>query len=244
MRNLLVIGAHPDDETFFAGTMARYIHEGARVAVLCGTRGERGATADLCTIEELPKVREQELRNSMSKIGLAPGDVFFLPYEDQKLLLAPLDQVRGEIVSVIRSVRPQVVVSFDLNGGNGHPDHLAISRFASDAIAAAADPRWYPEAGDPFSISRLLWQPLFRPWELDSTANLAKCPGVDFVIETTPYAAAKEAAIREHRTQLPGLNHLFFECGYPHSTVNVEVFRLALGPRPHRTPAPDLFEGL
>ncbi len=239
-----MIGAHPDDETFFAGTMAKYVNEGIRVAILCGTRGERGATADLCSIEELPKVREQELRNSMRQLGLAPEDVFFLPYEDQKLAQAALNDVRPEIVSVIRRVRPQVVAGFDLFGGNGHPDHVAMSRFSSDAIAAASDPRWYSETGEPWTVQRLVWQPLFRPWEIEDPANLNTRVAVDFIIDTRGYAEKKAAAIREHRTQLPGLRHLFFERGYPEATVNMEAFRLAFGPRPSQTPSQDLFDGL
>src|SRR5947209_2875050 len=96
-RSLLICGAHPDDETYFAGSMAKYVSESARVSILCGTRGERGATADLCTIEQLPQVREAELRDSMRILGLDAADVRFLPYEDQKLAQVPLDEVRREI---------------------------------------------------------------------------------------------------------------------------------------------------
>ena len=138
MDAILFIGAHPDDETFCAGTMAKYVQAGVRVAVVCGTRGERGATADLCSIEELPKVREAELRRSMAIVGLEPDDVFFLPYEDQKLSKAPVEEVRRELVRIIREVQPGVVVTFDPYGNNEHTDHLAISRFAADALAAAA----------------------------------------------------------------------------------------------------------
>ncbi len=243
-RSLLITGAHPDDETFFAGTMAKYVSEGARVSIICGTRGERGATADLCTIDELPKVRENELRSSMEVLGLHAADVHFLPYEDQKLERAPLEDARKQIVAVVRSVRPQVVVSFDLQGNNGHPDHVAMARFTSDALAAAGDPRWYPDTGEAFNVPRLLWAPPLRPWTLPPGADLRAWVGVDFLIDTQPWAERKSDAIREHRTQLPGLKTLYFESGSPEYTLHHEAFRIAFGPRPATLPSCDLFEGL
>jgi LmbE family N-acetylglucosaminyl deacetylase len=243
-RCLLICGAHPDDETFFAGSMAKYIGEGVRVVLLCGTRGERGATADLCTIEELPCVREAELRLSMKILGLDACDVHFLPYEDQKLADAPLDETRKLIVEVVRSARPQVVAGFDLGGNNGHPDHVAMSRLTSDSLAAAGDPRWYREAGAAFAVPRLLWAPPIRPWLLSPGTNLAGHEGVDFLIDTTRWADRKAAAIRAHRTQLPGIKTLYFERGSPEYTLHQEAFRIAFGPRPAVLPGGDLFEGV
>src|SRR5581483_801784 len=148
MRNLLIIGAHPDDETFFAGgTIAKYAGEGTRVSIVCATRGERGATANLCSIEELPKFREKELRDAAGILGVE--DIQLLPYEDQKLAEAPIEEIRRYLVEAIRKTRPQIVITFDPNGTNQHPDHVAISRFTLDAIAAAADRRWYPEIASP-----------------------------------------------------------------------------------------------
>ena len=142
MRNLLFVGAHPDDETFFAaGTMARYAEEGARISVVSATRGERGSTADLCTIEELPRVREAEMRAAMDILGVER--IYFLPYEDQQLAEAPLEDIRRQLIEIIRTERPQVVITFDPHGANQHTDHMAISRFAHDAVSAAADVRWF-----------------------------------------------------------------------------------------------------
>lgn len=243
-RCLLICGAHPDDETFFAGTMAKYASEGVRVCVLCGTRGERGNTADLCSIPELPKLREAELRRSMRVLGLRDEDVFFLPYEDQKLDLVQIEEVRGHIVRVIRQVRPQIVVTFDVHGANGHSDHIAMSRFVSDAVSSAADERCWNHAGLPWVVQRLLWQPPLLPWRLPEGTNIRKCFGTDFLIDIRPFAGVKRDAILEHKTQLPGLEHLYMLNGNTELTLNREVFRLAWGPRPSRVPSGDLFEGL
>lgn len=243
MACLLICGAHPDDETYFAGSMAKYVAQGVRDCVLCATRGERGNTADLCSIPELPQLREAELRRSMRVLGLQDEDVFFLPYQDQKLHLADLDEIRAQIVSIIRQVRPEVVVTFDPHGANGHTDHVAISRFVSDAVPAASDDRFCTDSGPVWTVRRLLWQPAHLPWSLPKGTDVRRCFGTDFLIDTSAHAEKKRQAISEHKSQLPGLMHLFTPGGNTELTLDQEVFRLACGPRPCVTPCGDLFEG-
>lgn len=243
-RCLLICGAHPDDETFFAGTMAKYVSEGVRVCVLCGTRGERGNTADLCSISQLPKLRETELRTSMRVLGLRGEDVLFLPYEDQRLHLVQSEEARAHIVRVIRNLRPQVVVTFDVHGANGHADHVAMSRFVCDAVSSAADGRFCPEAGTQWVVQRLLWQPPQLPWRLPVGIDIRQCFGTDFLIDIRRFAGIKRAAILEHKTQLPGLENLYMLAANTELTLDQEVFRLGWGSRPGRVPCADLFEGL
>ena len=238
MRKLLFLGAHPDDETFFAaGTIARYAAEGARISVVSATRGERGSTADLCTIEELPRVREAEMREVMEILGVK--GVYFLPYEDQKLAEAPPQDIRRQLVEIIRIERPQVLITFDPEGANQHADHMAISRFAHDAVSAAADARWFPEAGTPHVIDRVLWQPPTVIFRYPETTDFSNEPGIDFLIDTSRWSAQKTAAIRAYRTQR--LGRLFFDDPNGRRTFCKEAFRLAWGARPSTVPADDLF---
>lgn len=238
VRKLLIVGAHPDDETFFAGgTIAKYAAEGTRVSVVCATRGERGATADLCSIEELPKIREAELHDAMNILGV--HGVYFLPYQDQKLADAPGEQIRRQLVEVIRETRPDIVITFDPNGANQHADHMAISRFTCDAVAAAADARWYPEFGPAHAIERLLWQPPTVIFRYPEETDLATEPGIDFLIDTSPWSEKKAAAIRAYRTQR--LGRLFFDDPNGRRTFSTEAFRLGWGARPSSVPAKDLF---
>ena len=149
----MLVFAHPDDETFLTGGVAcRYADEGVRVVLVSATRGESGKAGDppLCAPEELPALREEELRRATAILGIA--DVHLLGYRDRELAAAPPDEIREQLVTLIRRHQPSVVVTFDPNGGNAHPDHVAISRFTADAVAAAADPRWFPSAGPPHSI--------------------------------------------------------------------------------------------
>lgn len=238
MRKLLFVGAHPDDETFFAaGTLARYAEEGARISVVSATRGERGSTADLCTIEELPRVREAEMREAMEILGVQ--GLYFLPYEDQKLAEAPLQDIRRQLIEIIRTERPQVLITFDPQGANQHPDHMAIGRFALDAVSAAADVRWFPEAGAPHVVDRVLWQPPTVIFRYPEGTDFPNEPGIDFLIDTSRWSARKAAAIRAYGTQR--LGRLFFDDPNGRRTFCKEAFRLAWGARPKTVPAGDLF---
>lgn len=242
-RSLLLILAHPDDESFMAGgTMARYSSAGVKVELVTATSGDRGSTAGLCTIEELPVLREAELREALTILGVK--DVTLLEHADQKLAEVPPAAIRRELVTAIRLRRPQVVISFDPNGANQHPDHIAISRFATDAVNAAADPRWYPELGKAHEVLRYLWQSPASVFELARTADLPNKPGIDFLLDVSPWAQAKEAALRAHKSQVPGYHKLWFEKPDVDRRMSVEAFRLAWGVPPTSRPSSDLFEGL
>jgi N-acetylglucosamine malate deacetylase 2 len=235
----MIVLSHPDDETFFAaGTIARYVEEGAKVTVICGTRGERGATGGLCSVEELPAVREAELRDAMRILGVT--DLQLLPYQDQQLSAAPIPDIRCTLVQRIRDTKPQVVITFDPHGANQHPDHIAISRFTSDAVSAAADPRWCPGSGSAHQIGRLLWQSETPVYKLAQMKALERQPGLDFLIDTEAWWQRKKAALEAHRTQLPGFPKMFFQ-GDVKRTLSFEAFRVGWGPRPRKVPASDLF---
>ena len=157
-RRLLLVFAHPDDESVFAAGLACLtVAAGGRVALCTATPGERGRVGDppVCPPERLAAERQAELMEACRILGISTVRV--LGYPDRALAIAPPDLIRRQLVEVIRTVRPQVVVTFEPNGSNLHPDHVAISRFASDAIGAAADWRWYPELGAVHAVPRLLW---------------------------------------------------------------------------------------
>src|SRR5262245_1643943 len=157
-RSILFVFAHPDDESHWgSGVALRCQDEGARTILVTATRGERGTTGGLCTAEELPAVREAELREAARILKF--DELKILSYVDKELPAAPPDEIRRTLVAIMRRERPPVVVTFDPNGITLHADHLAISRFVTDALPAAADSRFYPELGEPFSVSRLLWTP-------------------------------------------------------------------------------------
>lgn len=236
--------AHPDDESFLAGGVsARYSSQGVRVVLSTATLGESGKAGNppVCAPEELPAVREAELRAAAAILGI--HEIHLLGYRDRDLASAPADQVREQLVRLLRASRPDVVVTFDPQGANLHPDHIAISRFTSDAVAAAADSRWYPQAGEAHSISRLVWVPGRRPWEWLRDPDLDRRGGADFVIDIAAWRARKLEALRVHRTQRASVERNFLAHPDMDRLLSAEVFRLGWGPM-ERRPLGDLFEGI
>jgi LmbE family N-acetylglucosaminyl deacetylase len=117
---------------------------GDRVVLITATRGEAGRAGDppICGPDELLAVRERELREAAAIIGV--HDLHLVGYRDRALADVDREEIRGRLVALLRHHRPEIVISFDPNTVNRHPDHVAISRFVSDAIAAVAHPAGCP----------------------------------------------------------------------------------------------------
>ncbi|HEX5473573.1 MAG TPA: PIG-L family deacetylase [Vicinamibacterales bacterium] len=241
---LLFSFAHPDDESFCgAGTAMKCAAAGARIALVTATRGERGSAGDppLCAPDDLGACREQELREAARIIGF--DELHVLDYRDRELTDAPADAVRRSLVALIRRLRPSVVLTFDPEGVNRHPDHMAISRFTSDAVAAAADARWYPELGDPYTIDRLLWTPPVAPWDAVKIDRLEDQPGVDFLIDVSSWRDRRAAALRAHRTQRKSIDRCFFDGHDGGRILGLEMWRQGRGPALRRRPEDDILVG-
>ena len=242
---LLFIFAHPDDESFgVAGVARMYADRGGEIALATATRGDAGRAGEppICSRADLPGRREAELRDAARLLGI--GHVAVLDYLDKHLAEAPSHQIRRDLVAVIRRHRPQVVVTFDPDGANQHPDHVAISRFATDAIAAAGDARWHPDTGPAHVVQRLLWMSPVLPWDAPKSPDLAREPGVDFLVDISEYRHVKAAALRAHRTQHVSIDRHFFHLPDVDRILSVETFRQAFGPPLSKRPAVDLFESV
>jgi LmbE family N-acetylglucosaminyl deacetylase len=227
---LMSIFAHPDDESGLTGTMARATNKGYLVAIVCATRGEEGKIADpaLATPENLGQVREQELRTAMAAVGVS--DVVFLDYIDGHLAEANQMEALAKVVYQIRRFQPDVVVTFDRNGGYGHVDHMAIHRLTLAGVSAAADPSKFPdqlaEGLQPHRTRKVYFTAIPRE-RLVAIRDEARERGEDFIPggdeATIPVEEmgvpmseittkvrlsdeeypAKRAAVFAHKTQLP-----------------------------------------
>jgi LmbE family N-acetylglucosaminyl deacetylase len=190
---MLVVLAHPDDETFgMGGTIALYARRGVDTYLVCATRGEVGDVdpEHLQGYSSIAERREAELRCAAGTLGLT--DVFFLNYRDsgmpgspdnhhpRALAAQPVDQVAEEISRYIRQLQPQVVVTFDPIGGYRHPDHIAIHQAASRAFTLAGDPAASGQQGlAPFSPERLYYQTIphgFMRWMIRILRLLGRDP--------------------------------------------------------------------
>jgi LmbE family N-acetylglucosaminyl deacetylase len=131
---LLGVWAHPDDEAYLsAGLMAAYRRRGDRVAVVTATLGEHGTTdPSRWPPKRLAARRHAELRNSLAVLDV--DELYVLGYEDGTC--AEHDG-RDAIAEIMTAVEPDLVVTFGPDGMTGHPDHRAVSRWATDARAAA-----------------------------------------------------------------------------------------------------------
>jgi LmbE family N-acetylglucosaminyl deacetylase len=142
---LMAVLAHPDDESLgVGGTLAKYGSEGVETFLLTATRGERGRyrghgrdDREYPGSDAMGRIRESELRAAASILGIR--EVSLLEYCDQELDRADPREAVARIVSHVRRIRPDVVITFGPDGAYGHPDHIAISQFTTAAMVSAAD---------------------------------------------------------------------------------------------------------
>jgi LmbE family N-acetylglucosaminyl deacetylase len=143
---LLAVFAHPDDETFCAGgTLAKYVAAGWEVMVISATRGQAGQIRDplAATRRTLGQVREREFYAACAQLGVHHARV--LDYMDGTLQDVDPHELTGAIVKLIRTFRPDVVITFGPDGAYGHPDHIAIGAATTWAFEQAGSPQHIPE---------------------------------------------------------------------------------------------------
>ena len=136
-RCILAVYSHPDDETTVsAGTLMRYAQEGVAVQVITATRGEWGALGSggmVIAREDLPVVRETELRANLELYGVNPPTI--LDYIDGALKDADFEEHVGLILAEMERVQPDVVITWGPTGISHHDAHMATN-VATDAAFA------------------------------------------------------------------------------------------------------------
>ncbi|OIJ98177.1 N-acetyl-1-D-myo-inositol-2-amino-2-deoxy-alpha-D-glucopyranoside deacetylase [Streptomyces monashensis] len=222
-RRLLLVHAHPDDESINNGaTMARYAAEGVHVTLVTCTLGERGEVipAELrhLTGAALGLHRRGELADAVRALGVSDarllggagryGDSGMMGISDNEdpgcFWQADVDEAAGRLAEVILEVRPQVLVAYDDNGGYGHPDHIQAHRVAMRAVELA-DERGHRIAKVywnrvPRSVAEAAFERLQEELPglpFDKSASLADVPGVvDDELITTAVDGAPYAAAK------------------------------------------------
>ena len=200
-RRVLLVHAHPDDETINNGaTMAKFISEGVGVTLVTCTRGEEGEVlvpelSHLAAAEndELGPHREIELANAMKELGVTDHRFLGAPdvkWRDSGMMgtdpnnrpdvfwQADLDIAAGYLVKIIREVKPQILITYDEIGGYGHPDHIQAHRVAMRAAELAAQPQ-YGEGGA-WEISKIYWNAIPRSIIEEGIAKMKEI-GSDFM---------------------------------------------------------------
>jgi N-acetyl-1-D-myo-inositol-2-amino-2-deoxy-alpha-D-glucopyranoside deacetylase len=176
-RRLLLVHAHPDDESIGTGaTMAAYAAQGAGVTLVTCTRGELGEIIppELAYLadgggDRLGEYRAGELAAACAALGVTDHRFLGGPgrWRDSGMMGLPSNQRPGcfwradageaaaELAAVIREVAPQVVVTYDANGFYGHPDHIQAHRVTRRAVRVAADPSAAAAGGAPWRVAKL-----------------------------------------------------------------------------------------
>ncbi|MEU8545216.1 mycothiol conjugate amidase Mca [Streptomyces sp. NPDC048717] len=160
---LMAVHAHPDDESSKgAATMAKYVSEGVEVMVVTCTGGERGSIlnpklqGDPYVEANIREVRRKEMDAAREILGVGQEWLGFVdsglpegdplpPLPEGCFALEDVDAAAGRLVRKIRSFRPQVVTTYDENGGYPHPDHIMTHKISMVAFDGAADTEKYPE---------------------------------------------------------------------------------------------------
>jgi N-acetyl-1-D-myo-inositol-2-amino-2-deoxy-alpha-D-glucopyranoside deacetylase len=220
---VLAVFAHPDDEVLCgAGTLALCAARGP-VTLVCATRGEHGpiAEASLATRENLPVIRERELRASCAALGV--HDVRILGLPDAGVAWAGYDGATlNQLVAIVRELRPRALITFGPDGLYGHSDHVAIGELAMEARHAAADPQYssdgsgrashriprayFPVLSADFVTSLLaaLSERGLRAnmWSLQPAAFEVQESAITARVDVSSVLERKQRAIQCHRTQL------------------------------------------
>jgi LmbE family N-acetylglucosaminyl deacetylase len=206
----MVVMPHPDDECFgCASTIARYSTEGATVSLVTMTRGGAGlwngrAAGDL---RPLTDVRALELRDAAAELGVRFLEVFDYPdgaLEKVEDVEAVRTRFLGDIVRVLRSHRPQVVVTFGPEGAYGHPDHRVVSRMTVQACTLSGDPAAYELEALALGIAP--WSPSKLYFQTANTMTIQSLelppqPPITTRVSIKGFEEAKLRAFARHRSQ-------------------------------------------
>ena len=281
---LMAVHAHPDDESSKgAATMAKYAAEGHQVLVVSLTGGERGdilnPAMDLPEVHgRIAEIRRDEMARAAEILGVQHAWLGFVdsglpegdplpPLPEGCFALVPLEESAERLVRLIREFRPHVMTTYDENGGYPHPDHIRCHQVSVAAYEAAADYRLFPDAGEPWQVSKLYYnhgflrkrmqafQDVFakngqvgpfekwlKDWdpELDVTANR-----ITTSIECADYFQQRDDALMAHATQIDPTSFFFTTpMEWQKRLWPTEEYELARSRVPISIPETDLFAGI
>lgn len=288
---LLAVHAHPDDESSKgAATMAMYAASGVEVMVATCTDGSRGDIQNPAVEgqphpkRDMAGVRRLEMEQAAKVLGIRQRWLGFVdsglpegdplpPLPAGSFATQPLEIAAAPLVRLVRDFKPQVIISYDENGGYPHPDHIMAHKVAVEAFAAAGDPDRYPDTGEAWEPSKLYYDRAFSPerfralhfaleeaglqspyaerlaaWlETDAEGHTPPPAGhpTTTQIDCGDYFEVRDDALRAHRTQVDPLG--FFFAVAPEMQRRAwpwEDYSLIQSRIPAELPEKDLFAGL
>jgi LmbE family N-acetylglucosaminyl deacetylase len=220
-RTLVAVFAHPDDETLVAPALARYAREGVRVFLVIATDGRRGANthARIPAGDSLAKIRAGEARCSARALGLEPpillgfpdaGLADFAPWPGKRL-----DTLATRIDSVLRALRPSVVIAWGPEGGYGHSDHRLSGNVVTQIFQSGALPSTTPLFYPGFPETRTSTAPPWYGQMIHPVSSALLTASVTFN-SADRQAAAKsvachwsQATLEQQTSNMQALDHLW-----------------------------------
>ena len=283
---LMAVHAHPDDESSKgAATMARYVAEGVDVLVVTCTGGERGSVLnpklDRPEVwENIAEIRKAEMDQAREILGVRQEWLGFIdsglpegdplpPLPEGCFALVPLEEAAAPLVELIRRFRPQVITTYDENGGYPHPDHIMCHNVSVVAFDAANDPERYPGTGEPWQPLKLYYHMGFSKQRItvlheailaagiespyqewldnwgESDDERDKGPRVTTRVPCDKYFPVRDDALRAHATQVDPDGFWFrVPMEIQRATWPTEDYELAKSLVPSDLPESDLFAGI
>ncbi|MFF5206197.1 PIG-L family deacetylase [Streptosporangium sp. NPDC000396] len=264
---LMAVHAHPDDEVLSTGGIfARCADEGIRTVLVTCTNGEQGDGPKGVKPGEpghdeaaVSALRLEELRESVTHLGIE--HVELLGYRDSGMVgwaaneapdafaNIPVEEAAGRLAALMERYRPQVVVTYDENGGYGHPDHIQAHRIAVAAAEMSGIPSKFYYTAVPRERVAELFDYLRSTGAAPEDLELPEDFGVPeeqitTVVDVAPYAERKRKALEAHASQSESIFLLHMPAEAQQRVFGQEAFIL----HSSRVPAADredhLFDGL
>jgi len=212
-RTVLAVFAHPDDESLACGgTLARLSDDGARVVLMCASRGENGSISDPSLVPDgdLARVRTRELEEAAAILGIT--DLLILDHPDGDLRWAHVPELHAEIVAAVEHYRPDAVITFAEDGLYWHLDHIGVHErtfTALRSLGAAMPPLYYVtmSADSMQDVVEAAHAKGGAPpdssfWGITPDAFGAGAKPPTFSVNVRRWVGRKLAALRCHRTQM------------------------------------------
>jgi len=280
---LMAVHAHPDDESSKgAATTAKYADEGVQVMVVTCTGGERGdilnpAMQGAVDAEGIHAVREREMAKAVEILGVEHAWLGFEdsgfpegdpppPLPPDSFAARPLHELTPALVRLIREFRPQVITTYDENGGYPHPDHIRTHELTMAAVKEAADVGQHQHLGEAHQVAKIYFNHQFSKTRVQVLHDALLAAGLDSPYEewiarwedrddnfgrvttripSADYFHIRDQALLAHATQIDPNGMWFAVPLEMHKEVwPTEDFELAWSAIEVKTPEDDLFAGL
>jgi len=202
---VLLIFAHPDDETFgCGGTIAKLVSEGVEVNLITATTGQAGMTGKYgdITPDELGKIREQEHARAGKILGIS--NIHYLGLMDGEVSKHSIPELAEMLKSLIEKENPDIAITFEKNGASNHPDHKQMSRAATEAFK-----QWMKKADKHVRLYHLAvpesylkaYQKAGLMMTAFGTPQGTPDENITTIVDTTDFFEIKDKSAKMHVTQ-------------------------------------------